>query len=184
MQPWLYFIICVMPPHTLWLLYPLVTAFRAGSICMAQQAPGSWNTLAINWKQAGARTAQLPPPSPSALALSGALGPSAAAGRGLSSAQITAQLSCVFSAGPGHFMLCLSPSAPAEPVWAVSSGWCSAFQLCSIQGAGGSWAIPAAYFLELPSIFHRLVEEGKSLRVPSLFFFSWEVWILLLAHRS
>lgn len=42
MQPWWYFFILVMPPHTLWLIYLLFTAFHTDAICMAWQARALW----------------------------------------------------------------------------------------------------------------------------------------------
>lgn len=143
------------------------------------------HNLPINWKQAGARTPQLPPPSSSALGLSEGLGPSAGVGR-VSAVPKSLPSCAVLVQHLGISWLFLSSSAPAEPAWVVISGDAQLFSSARSRGLEGVelFLLPTSYFLEFPSIFHRLVEEGKSLRILSLFSFSWEVWILLLAHRS
>lgn len=98
-------------------------------------------------------------------------------GGGLSSAQITPQLSCVQCRAWAFRDCAFHPQLLQSQSETLSVGDAQIFSSVRSRGLEGAelFLLPTCYFLEFPSIFHRLVEEGKSLRMLSLFFFPWEV---------
>ena len=127
MQPWLYFIILVMPPHNFWLIYPLFTAFHTAVICMAWQVHALWpeaGTGHLDHKLKTSRSQNVTAVSSLALCPGSLWRPGAKGWQGVGAQRCTnlspAALWPVWDPGSSwrcHLSSAWWCAAPTEPVW-------------------------------------------------------------------